>query len=284
MPKKGTTSGAARIGSGPELLVELDRAARAPLRAQLEDGLREAVRTGRLPAHARLPATRALASDLGISRRLVVDVYTQLLAEGYLVARRGSGTFVADAAGAVSAPAVEPERGTPAFDFFPGNPDLATFPRGAWLRVLRETLREAPDRAFGYPDARGARGAAAGALRAPATRARRGCRPRSIVVCAGAAQGFALLAQAIGGGRIAVEDPGLPPHRAILAAHGASLVALPVDAQGARVQELNRPDGSRGRDRRGAGDARAPVAHGRRPRAAAPRGAAGVGGRDRADW
>jgi GntR family transcriptional regulator / MocR family aminotransferase len=236
-PKEGTNSGA-RIGSGPELLVELDRAARRSLRAQLEDGLREAVRTGRLRAQARLPATRALASDLGISRRLVVDAYTQLLAEGYLVARRGSGTFVADAAGAVSAPAGEPEGGAPAFDFFPGNPDLATFPRGAWLRALRETLREAPDRAFGYPDARGA-----AELRQALSEHLRRVRgvvadPRSIVVCAGAAQGFALLAQALGGRRIAVEDPGLPPHRAILAAHGASLVALPVDAEGACVHEL----------------------------------------------
>jgi GntR family transcriptional regulator/MocR family aminotransferase len=238
MPKKGTTSGSSRIGSGLELLVELDRAARAPLRAQLEDGLREAVRSGRLPAHARLPATRALAWDLGISRRLVVDVYTQLLAEGYLVARRGSGTFVPAGAGAVSAPAFEPERAPLAFDFFPGNPDLAGFPRGAWLRVLRETLRTAPDRAFGYPDARGA-----AELRLALTEHLRRVRgvvadPRSIVICAGAAQGFALLAQALGGGRIAVEDPWLPPHRAILAAHGASLIALAVDADGARVQEL----------------------------------------------
>jgi GntR family transcriptional regulator/MocR family aminotransferase len=228
------------IDSGPELLLELDRGARRPLRAQLEDALREAVRTGRLPADARLPATRALASDLGISRRLVVDVYTQLLAEGYLVARRGSGTFVADAAGAVSAPAVEAERHTPAFDFFPGNPDLARFPRGAWLRVLRETLREAPDRAFGYPEAHGA-----GELRRALSEHLRRVRgvvadPRSIVVCTGAAQGFALLAQTIGGGRIAIEDPGLPPHRAILAAHGASLVALPVDEDGACVHELAR--------------------------------------------
>ncbi|HSZ04522.1 MAG TPA: PLP-dependent aminotransferase family protein [Solirubrobacteraceae bacterium] len=238
MAKKGTTSVPSHVGSGPELLVELDRAARAPLRAQLEDALREAVRTGRLPAHARLPASRALACDLGISRRLVVDVYTQLLAEGYLVAASGSGTFVAGAAGAVSAPAVEPERGALAFDFFPGNPDLATFPRGAWLRMLRETLREAPDRAFGYPDARGA-----AELRVALSEHLRRVRgvvadPRSIVVCTGAAQGFALLAEAIGGGRIAVEDPGLPPHRAILAAHGASLLALAVDSQGARVQEL----------------------------------------------
>ena len=85
--------------SGPELLVELDRSSRRPLRSQLEDGLREAVRSGRLPAHGRLPASRSLAADLGISRRLVVDAYAQLLAEGYLVARGGSGTFVADVPG-----------------------------------------------------------------------------------------------------------------------------------------------------------------------------------------
>jgi GntR family transcriptional regulator/MocR family aminotransferase len=238
MPKKGTTFASPRIGSGPELLVELDRAARTPLRAQLEDGLREAVRSGRLPAYARLPATRALASDLAISRRLVVDVYTQLLAEGYLVARAGSGTFVAAGAGAVSAPAVEPRRRPLAFDFFPGNPDLASFPRGAWLRALRETLREAPDRAFGYPDARGAP-----ELRVALSEHLRRVRgvvadPHSIVICAGAAQGFALLAQTLAPARVAVEDPWLPPHRAILAAHGASLIALAVDADGARVQEL----------------------------------------------
>ncbi|MGO9319350.1 MAG: PLP-dependent aminotransferase family protein [Solirubrobacteraceae bacterium] len=224
--------------SGPELLVELDRAARGSLRAQLEDGLREAVRRGRLPPHTRLPATRALASDLGISRRLVVDAYAQLLAEGYLVARRGAGTFVAAAAGAASAPAIETSRRAPTFDFFPGNPDLATFPRRAWLRALREVLREAPDRAFGYPDPRGA-----GELRRALSEHLRRVRgvvadPRSIVVCGGAAQGFALLARTIAGARMAVEDPGLPLHRAILSAHGASLLALPVDGEGACVHEL----------------------------------------------
>ena len=224
--------------SGPELLVELDRAIRRPLRAQLEDGLREAVRSGRLRASARLPATRALASDLGVSRRLVVDAYAQLLAEGYLVARPGAGTFVADAASAVAAPAVAPESRALMFDFFPGYPDLASFPRRAWLRAIRETMREAPDRAFGYPDPRGApelRRALAEHLRRV-----RGvvADPQSIVICSGAAQGFVLLARALPGARMAVEDPGLP-HRGILTAHGATLVALAVDEQGARVQELD---------------------------------------------
>ena len=230
--KTGTTS------SGPELLVELNRRAARPLRAQLEDGLREAVRTGRLTAHARMPASRALAGDLGVSRRLVVDAYAQLLAEGYLVARRGAGTYVAGAAEA-GGPATAASPGRPLqFDFFPGYPDLSGFPRRAWSRALRAAVAEAPDSAFGYPDLRGAielRHALTGHLRRV-----RGLvvDPESIVVCAGAAQGFALLARALGGGRLAVEDPGLPPHRAILAEHGAELIGLPVDEQGARVDEL----------------------------------------------
>ncbi|HTY95981.1 MAG TPA: winged helix-turn-helix domain-containing protein, partial [Solirubrobacteraceae bacterium] len=90
-------------GGGADLLLRLDRAAPRPLRAQLEEELRGAIRDGRLAADSRLPPTRSLAADLGVSRRLVVDSYAQLLAEGYLTARAGAGTFVA--AGAVSAPA-----------------------------------------------------------------------------------------------------------------------------------------------------------------------------------
>jgi GntR family transcriptional regulator / MocR family aminotransferase len=233
----GTTSRSAST-SGPELLVELDRAARLPLRAQLEDGLRAAVRSGRLPAATRLPASRALAADLGVSRRMVVDAYSQLLAEGYLVARAGAGTFVAETAAGAAASAEEPPARPPVFDFFPGHPDLATFPRRAWLRVLRETLREAPDQAFGYPDPRGApelRRALAGHLRRV-----RGvvADPAAVVVCAGVAQGLALLVRVLGQARILVEDPGLPVHRAILAAGGATLTPLPVDEQGAQVEAL----------------------------------------------
>ena len=65
-------------------------------RAQLEDGLRELVREGTLAAGSRMPSSRALAGDLGVSRRLVVDAYAQLLAEGYLVSRQGAGTYVAE--------------------------------------------------------------------------------------------------------------------------------------------------------------------------------------------
>src|SRR6266516_5179149 len=112
MQHTGTT-----FAGNPELLVELRRQHKLPLRAQLEDGLREAARSGRLLAGARLPATRALAADLGVSRRLVVDAYAQLLAEGYLTARRGAGTYVAEAASAASGAAPESPARALRFDF-----------------------------------------------------------------------------------------------------------------------------------------------------------------------
>jgi GntR family transcriptional regulator / MocR family aminotransferase len=242
MPRSGTT-----FTGSPELLIELQRGNGRPLRAQLEHGLREASRRGLLPPGSRLPATRALAADLGVSRRLVVDAYAQLLAEGYLTARRGAGTFVSEAASAASAPRAVRESGALSFDFFPGYPDLESFPRRAWLRALRETLASVSPGRLGYPDARGAlelREALAAHLRRV-----RGvvADPERIVVCSGTAQALVLLARAFGAPHLAVEDPGLPPHRAILSAHGARLSALAVDAGGAQVAELPRIAAAAGR-------------------------------------
>src|SRR5262249_24061681 len=119
--------------SAAEVLLKLDRSGPAPLRAQLEDGLRDQVRSGRLPAGALLPSTPMLAGDLGVSRRLVVEAYRQLAAEGYLTARERSATRVAyaRAAAVLPAPAAEP---APRYDLRPGVPDLGEFPRPAWLK------------------------------------------------------------------------------------------------------------------------------------------------------
>src|SRR6476661_8449476 len=136
---------------GPELLVELDRAAPEPLHRQLANGLRDAIRTGRLAPATRLRSTRVLAADLGVSRRLVVDAYSQLAAEGFLLSRHGSGTPVAtvDAAGAQPRDAGDPAKQFD-IDFAPGSPDLGSFPRHAWLRALRQGLAEIESHAFGY--------------------------------------------------------------------------------------------------------------------------------------
>ncbi len=226
---------------GPELLIALRGGRR---RAQLEDRLREIVRTGTLPAGARLPSSRALADDLDVSRRLVVDAYGQLLAEGYLVSHRGAGTFVASTAAVADGVAAQPPSRPLRFDFFPGVPDLASFPRALWSGALRDVLRTAPASAFAYPDARGALELRA-ALSAYLRRVRGVVvEPDSIVICAGATHGLALLARALvhaGTRTIAVEDPGLPPHRAVFAYAGLDVQGAPVDGDGVEVAAISAP-------------------------------------------
>src|ERR671939_2064483 len=126
------------------------------LRAGLEDALREAVRSGRLPPGIRLPASRQLAADLGLARNTVAEAYGQLVAEGWLVARQGSGTRVTDRSSTVLerspiAAAVRPPR----FDLRPGIPTLTAFPVSAWAAALRRALTTAPGDALGYGDPRG---------------------------------------------------------------------------------------------------------------------------------
>ena len=82
-------------GWSPELLLPLARGSATPLRTQLEHGLREAIRAGRLGEGERLPSSRHLAASLGVSRGLVQECYGQLQAEGYLTSRGGSATRVA---------------------------------------------------------------------------------------------------------------------------------------------------------------------------------------------
>ena len=122
------------VGSGLDLHVELTG---PRVRASLETALRQAVQTGRLAAGTRLPASRTLAADLGVARNTVADVYGQLVAEGWLTARQGSGTRVAEHPAAeppaVAAPAVTvPGSGeSPRYSLKAGLPDLSEFPRTA---------------------------------------------------------------------------------------------------------------------------------------------------------
>jgi GntR family transcriptional regulator/MocR family aminotransferase len=233
MAVSGTTSGA------PELLVELDRGAAEPLHRQLADGLRHAIRSGRLAPETPMPSTRVLAADLGVSRRLVVDAYSQLVAEGFLLSRHGSGTRVATV-DAASAPrhAASPRRYD--VDFLPGSPDLSSFPRAAWLRALRTGLDETGSDSLGYVEPQGlpeARDAIADYLRRT-----RGVQadPRHVVLCSGATQAVALLARALHGHDLplAMEDPGFWLHRMVLRHNGVEPMAVPVDDDGLDVGAL----------------------------------------------
>ena len=225
--------------SAPELLVELDRAGAEPLHRQLANGLRDAIRTGRLTPRTRLPSTRVLAADLGVSRRLVVDAYSQLVAEGFLLSRHGSGTVVAaveTAPVATSGAAAE----TPRYDvdFLPGSPDLQSFPRHAWLRALRQGLAAVGSDALGYVAPQGllaARIAVADYLRRA-----RGVHadPEHIVLCSGATQAVALLAQSLRSTPLAMEDPGFWLHRMVLRHNGIEPVPVAIDDDGIDVAAL----------------------------------------------
>ncbi|HEX3609239.1 MAG TPA: PLP-dependent aminotransferase family protein [Solirubrobacterales bacterium] len=229
---------------GPGLLVELDRGGDAPLHEQIERSIRDDIRAGRLAAGARLPSTRGLAAELGVSRGVVSEAYEQLAAEGYLLAGQGAPTRVARSvrrpAPREPAPSLLPSF---AYRLDPGLPDLAGFPRDRWLRSLRAAWRQAPIDAVDYPDPRGVpalretlaeylgrvRGAAAD--------------PEQVMVCTGFAQGFSLIARWLRGRgveRIAIEDPGWHAHRLIAEQAGLEVVPVAVDDEGIRVEALTR--------------------------------------------
>ncbi|GAA1955183.1 PLP-dependent aminotransferase family protein [Catenulispora subtropica] len=229
-----------------EILVALDRSA-GRLVEQLVAGLRDGVRSGRIAGGTMLPPSRQLASELRLSRGIVVEAYQQLVAEGYLLSRPGAGTWVASChtvGEATAAPPV-PVAAEPEFDLTPGRPDLAAFPRTAWVAALRRVLADLPHADLGYGDPGGVprfREEIAGYLRrvraADAT-------PDRVVAVNGSAHGLALGLQALyerGHRVLAVEDPSADRPRPLMAASGMKIIGVPVDASGLVVSDLRRSD------------------------------------------
>ncbi|MGH2852081.1 MAG: PLP-dependent aminotransferase family protein [Solirubrobacteraceae bacterium] len=226
------------------------------LGAQIEDQLRRAIRGGALRPDARVPSTRDLARQLGVSRRVVVDAYAQLAAEGYLTLRQGLRPRVsqtaAPAGAALRAPAAAPDgaaRTAPVrtplprtrFDFRPSMPDVSTFPRAAWLRSLRTALTTITDADLGYGDPCGVeslRSALAdylGRVRGVVAD------PEQIVITNGYTQGLGLVCHALaasGAKRIALEDPSNPEDGLVAERAGLEPVSIGVDSGGTRVDEL----------------------------------------------
>jgi GntR family transcriptional regulator / MocR family aminotransferase len=235
-------------GLGPELLLRLDRGSAQPLRAQLEASVRDAIRAGRLQAGERLPSSRELAREAGVSRGLVQECYNQLLSEGYLTSQVGSATRVAStASGAPPERASRPEAPpTLIADFRAGVPDLASFPRGDWVWATREACSRVATRELDYGDPRGSvvlRHVLAGYLR----RVRAAdADPDRLIVSTGFAQGLNLALRAllqVGARCVAFEDPGYGSTETDetlrgVAAMGLSVVPVPVDDQGIDITAL----------------------------------------------
>jgi len=142
------------------LWIPIDRTSSLPLIRQIYLELRRQILQGELPAGQRLPATREFAAHLGVSRNVILEAYDQLMAEGYLEARQGAGTYVAGGAYWELAP-VElakkeqlPNRpaleATDAIDFRSGIPALERFPYKLWGQLTKQVCAETPSAMFGY--------------------------------------------------------------------------------------------------------------------------------------
>jgi GntR family transcriptional regulator/MocR family aminotransferase len=227
--------------------LQVEFAPGVPLRRQLEHQLRDAIRSGRLGPGAALPPSRVLAEDLGVSRGVVVDCYSQLTTEGYLAARTGSGTHVAYA----PVPQHESVPDRPAFsaaprirfDLRPGQADFHAFPRRQWQAALARTLREVPDRRLTYAEPRGIH-----ELREVLAEYVRRARAvvadsDDVVIFCGLSHGLTALWHALreqGTRRVAVEDPGWRWQTRTVEHAGLEAVPVRVDDEGLVVSELAR--------------------------------------------
>lgn len=253
-----------------ELLLHIDRASGVPLVRQLYEGIRDGVLKGRLRSGDALPATRQLAQQLRVSRTVVLNAYDQLLADGYLRTRHGSGTFISPGAAAVQAqPALAPDGPAagpavralfagalppePAFspdppglppvhcDFRHGVPAWDAFPMDRWQKAVSAALARAGSALLGYGPAEGVAG-----LREAVARIMRLTRavpadPARIVITTGATQALDLLARLTvePGDVVVIEDPAHPVLRQIFAFCGATVVPVPVDGEGLRVDRID---------------------------------------------
>jgi GntR family transcriptional regulator/MocR family aminotransferase len=255
-----------RIRKETLLMLPLDPAAEAPLFRQLYEGLRRRILEGTLAPGVRLPATRGLADELGVSRNTVLTAYEQLLAEGYLEGKIGSGTYVTRMLPeemiqvrqtaepvrpmlpnrralsrrgellAQTLSTVARTSGVPR-PFQIGVPALDAFPYETWMRLVARHHRRPPysllsyDHPAGYVPLRKAVAAYLGPARAVH------CDPEQVLVTTGAQLGIDLIARVLldPGDTAWVEDPGYPNARVALQGAGVGVVPVPVDRDGLDV-------------------------------------------------
>jgi GntR family transcriptional regulator / MocR family aminotransferase len=244
-----------------------------PLYRQLYDSFRNGIIDGRFEAGSKLPASRALSKSIGVSRITVTECYERLISEGYLKARRGSGTFVCAHVpeGSLFA-SHEPEteskeridnnlpprlsrygtavnfslhRLTPpdTLRLDRHGPDVSHFPRKVWGKLLARRLQESNGDLFNYAhDFRGEPKLRDSIARYLAKARAVICDPDQILIVSGSQQAIYLSARILlnEGDRVAMESPGYYFAGQIFSSQGAEIVPIPVDKHGIEVAKLNK--------------------------------------------
>ena len=227
-------------------MITLDPAEPGPLYLQIATRLRSAIATGALASGARLPSARTLSAQLGVARGTVDAAYDLLAGEGAIEPRGAAGTMIsAQVNGRVLAPAqrtlglARPRATMPAapLPFQRGLPALDAFPRKLWSALTAKAARAIGEADLAYPDASGCLTlreeivAYLGLARGIA------CAPHQVLVTTGYQGALTLVRQVLlrPGDAVWVEDPGHPPASQALEVGGASLVPVPIDAEGMRV-------------------------------------------------
>ena len=245
------------------LFVRLDSRLRQGLQQQIYASIRRAILDRVVAPGARMPSSRALAVDLGVSRTTTLLAVQQLQAEGYLTARRGSGTSVAvelpddllqrrgvalpskarhpalsrRGAAVVASPHGAERLSGPPRAFRLGTPAVDLFPLSAWSRLVNRRLRSVTGAQLDYGDPAGFRPLREAIATHVQTARGTRCDAEHVLIVAGAQQGFELVCRLLldPGDRAWMEEPGYPGARSALRAAGARIVPVPVDAEGLDV-------------------------------------------------
>jgi GntR family transcriptional regulator / MocR family aminotransferase len=241
--RRSNSASRSQTTSNWEVLLELDVHGGGPLHSRLRNALLAAIQNGRLPPGTALPPSRKLADDLTCSRWVVTEVYGQLIAQGYLEGRPGSGTRVAwsDRTAPQPAAAAQASVPVPRLDLAPGLPDLRAFPCKEWVAAIRAEAQSIAPSDLGY-QAPGGHPRLRLALADYLRRVRCAhAAAEDVIVCTGITDGLMRVCRALasaGLGAVAVEDPTWPRLRRAVATCGLAPVPLVVDEEGLRIADL----------------------------------------------
>lgn len=228
------------------LWIPIDRDGNVPFIKQIYQYVRGQILCGALQAGEKLPSTRELSNHLGVSRNTILEAYEQLIAEGFLITRRGAGTFVAEGTFLEKRNrqkmnmTIKSEQDADVIDFRSGIPDLTLFPRKVWAKLSHEIWNDAEAHTFGYDQPEGRielREVLSNYLLKT-----RGvtCHPEQIIITSGATQALTLVAKLLLSldDHVVIEDPITTDIQTIFQVTGASLYPISVDEKGMKTTLL----------------------------------------------